>query len=146
MENIVVAIDFSAITTTILETAAEVACCFRARVYLVHVAAPDPEFIGLDAGPPHERQSRADDLRHEKKQLEKFAARLVKVGVETVPLLIQGETAETLLCEVRRLDARLLVMGTHGHGTIISTLLGSTSRDVLQHAMTPVLLIPVKKP
>lgn len=38
--------------------------------------------------------------------------------------------------------ARLLVVGTRGRGAFASMLLGSTSRDVLQNATTPVVVVP----
>lgn len=38
--------------------------------------------------------------------------------------------------------ARLLVVGSRGHGAFASMLLGSTSRNVLQNALTPVVVVP----
>ncbi|WP_199509879.1 universal stress protein [Nucisporomicrobium flavum] len=38
-------------------------------------------------------------------------------------------------------QARLLVVGSHGHGTVAGTLLGSTSLSLLHHADCPVLVV-----
>lgn len=145
MNTIIAAVDFSAITSRVIESAVEMAMCYKGRVYIIHVAAPDPEFVGYKVGPAHERQSRIEELHQEKKELEKLAERLRQKGIEVVPLLIQGATAELIVQETQRLDARLLIMGTHGHGFAVSALLGSTSHQVIHDVSCPVLLIPCKK-
>lgn len=145
MNTIVVAVDFSGITSSLIEKAAEVAVCYKARVYIIHAAAPDPAFVGYRAGPVHERQSRIEELSKEKKELEKLAETLREKGVEAVPLLIQGATAELIVKETKRLDADLLIMGTHGHGLALSALLGSTSHKVMRDVSCPVLLMPGKE-
>jgi len=145
MNTIIVAVDFSSITSSLIEKAAEMAICYGARIYIIHVAAPDPEFVGYKVGPVHERQSLVKELNKEKRELEKLAERLRGEGIEVVPLLIQGATAELIVTETQRLDAKLLIMGTHGHGLALSALLGSTSHQVMHHVSCPVLLVPCMK-
>ena len=145
MNTIVVAVDFSNITSILIDKAAEMASCQKARVYIIHVAAPDPEFVGYKAGPVHEREFRASELKKEKKELEQLAQRLKKLGVDTIPLLIQGPTAELILTETQRLEAGLLIMGTHGHGIVMTALLGNTALQVIKHIHCPILLIPYEK-
>jgi nucleotide-binding universal stress UspA family protein len=96
-------------------------------------------------GPVHERQTRASELKREKKELEKLAKKLEELGVEASPLLIQGATAELILIETQHLEAGLLVMVTHGHGFAMTALLGSTSHQVMKDVSCPVLLISHKK-
>ena len=145
MKTILVAVDFSNITSSLITKAGEIAVCDKSRVYIIHVASPNPDFIGNKVGPIHERQSRVCELKQEKKKLEKLAEHFHALGVEAIPLLIQGATAELILTETQRLNVELLIMGTHGHGLALSALLGSTSHQILKHASCPVLLIPHKK-
>jgi nucleotide-binding universal stress UspA family protein len=54
----------------------------------------------------------------------------------------QGESvAEAILSGADRLDADVIVLGSRGQGRL-SSLLGSVSHRVLQHADRPVLVIP----
>jgi len=44
--------------------------------------------------------------------------------------------------EADRLNADLIVLGSHGHGAIHRALLGSVSEHVLHHARRPLLILP----
>lgn len=144
MNTILVAVDFSDITEKLVDRAAAMARCLHASVYIIHVAAPDPDFIGYDVGPVHERQWRARELKGEKASLKQLAERLKQQGVDSTPMLVQGATAAKILEESQRLDASLLVMGTHGHGIALSALLGGTTLQVMKHVTCPVLLLPCR--
>ena len=144
MTNIVVAIDFSDITPRLVDEAARLAKCYDARIYAIHVAAPDPDFVGYNVGPTQERQFRASTLHKEKSQLEQISEELRSSGIDTVPLLVQGETARLLLKEAGRLHANTLIMGTHGKGLAMTALLGSTSHEIMRHITCPVLLVPYR--
>jgi nucleotide-binding universal stress UspA family protein len=145
MRNLVIAIDFSDVTPYLIKEAARLAGCCKARVYVIHVAAPDPDFVGYTVGPVQERQFRADRLHTEKKELEQLAAELRSRRIDAVPLLIQGETAKLLLKELVSLQASMLIMGTHGKGLVKTALLGSISHEIVQNTTCPVLLVPYKK-
>lgn len=59
---------------------------------------------------------------------------------ETERLAIEGRPSERLCFAA--LDAELLVLGSHGHGAIHNTLVGSTSQHVIRHATCPVVVLP----
>ncbi|MGO1409988.1 MULTISPECIES: universal stress protein [unclassified Microbacterium] len=42
----------------------------------------------------------------------------------------------------RTAGSQLTVMGTHGRGAVMSTLLGSVSRSVLHHSHAPIMVVP----
>ena len=142
MKNIIVAVDFSDITLNLVDKAIEMADYYKAHVYIIHVASPNPEFVGYNVGPNYVRQSLVDELKGEKKQLEILADRVKDKGIKAIPLLIQGSTAKHILMQVERLNSELLIIGTHGYGLALSTLLGSTSSQVIKQVKCPVLLIP----
>jgi nucleotide-binding universal stress UspA family protein len=52
-----------------------------------------------------------------------------------------GEAADGILDEARRVKADLIVMGTRGHGSIASLLLGSVAQKVLTHSKVPVMVV-----
>lgn len=142
MKNILVPIDFSEITSTIVATAESLAQAFSARVWLIHVAAPDPEFVGFDVGPQSVRDQRADHLRDEHRHLQEEAIRLRGAGIDATALLVQGPTVEKILSEAVRLEADWIVMGSHGHGAAYRALLGSVSESVVRGSNHPITIIP----
>ena len=142
MKQILAAIDFSDITGVVLEKAAELARAFSARLTLLHVAAPDPDFVGYEPGPQSVRNSRADELRTERRDLEKHATSLLDSGVETDWKLIMGPTVKTVLDVADDVGADLIVAGSHGHGALYNALVGSVTEGVMRRAKCPVLVVP----
>ena len=69
MKNILVSIDFNEQEALLMDRAYEFAKAFDAKIWLVHIAAPDPDFVGYDAGPQYVRDARAEDLKGEHKLL-----------------------------------------------------------------------------
>ena len=145
VKNILVAIDFSPVTLQAIAKAAEIACSFSCKLWLIHVAAPEPEFVGYDTGPPSKRDWRAKTLREEHRELQNQAAELRNSGIDVTPLLIQGSTVETIIQEARKLEADLIVLGSHGRSSLYKTLVGSVSEGVIRQASCPILLVPTQQ-
>lgn len=83
MKNIVVAVDFSEETERVIEAARELASAFSAKLWLVHAAAPDPDFVGYRAGPQSVRDAVANELREEHRLLQQLADGLRGTGIDT---------------------------------------------------------------
>ena len=66
--------------------------------------------------------------------------RLTRPGLAVESAVLHGRPAAALIDDARRMAAELIVVGSRGHGTIESMLLGSVSAEVIDHAMTPVLV------
>lgn len=143
--NILVAVDFSDLTPRVVGTARELAIGRPAKLWLVHVAPPEPEFIGYEVGPQVVRQTAAMHVRQEHKDLQTLAENLRQAGVEATALLLQGSTSDKLLDEAGRLPAELMVVGTHGKGALRHLLLGSVSRQIIAHAACPVVVVPAPR-
>jgi len=144
MGSIVVGIDFSRVTDLLLQVASEQAKAFSDEVYLIHVAEPDPEFVGLDAGPPVVRDQLAADLHKGHAKLQQLSVELKKQGCNSTALLLQGAVAELLAEQGTRLDARLLIVGSHRHGHLRDALIGSTVRNLMRLTAIPVLVVPAR--
>jgi len=56
---------------------------------------------------------------------------------------VPGDPAQILID--RSAKAEMLILGTHGHGGLISSLMGSVSRACVDHAECLVLLVPTKR-
>lgn len=95
---------------------------------------------------------RANDTAHVDAVLEKRARRTAEDGARHLrgagmgaKALVQqrhGSVARTVLAVAARVNAHAVIVGTRGRGAAKSALLGSVSRDLVQHADRPVLVVP----
>lgn len=142
MKTILAAVDFSPVSESVIEQAAALAQAFGAALWLLHVAAPDPDFVGYEPGPQSVRRAVASELHDDHRRLQERSAALRVRGLDCTALLVQGSTPETIVREADRLNADLILLGSHGHGVIRRALLGSVSEHVLHHANRPLLIVP----
>ncbi len=141
--NILAAVDFSAFTEPILTAVERIAAAVpEARIWLLHVAEPDPSFVGYEAGPDVVRDQVAAEYREERQRLQGYADGLRRPGREVSGVVKPGAIAETILAEADAREAQLIVMGSHGHGTFAELIVGGVSKVVLRKAKCPVLIIP----
>ena len=142
MKNIVVAIDFSQITPEIMTQAETLAQAFKSKLWLIHITEPEPDFVGFKTGPQPKRDHWAEQFRKEHKQIQDLAEELRQKGLDTVALLTQGSTVETILAEAKKLAADLIIVGSHGRSGLEKFFMGSVSEGILKDALCPVLVIP----
>lgn len=140
--KVLICIDLSDSTEKILTHTHKLTRSLSGQLYLLHVADPEPDFIGLDVGPQSVRDSLSNEYHQEHKDLQEIARELRGNGVNTTALLIQGPTIETILKESQKLGVDMIVMGSHGHGAIHDLLVGSVSKGVLHKASCPVFIVP----
>ncbi|MEZ5196352.1 MAG: universal stress protein [Bacteroidales bacterium] len=143
--KLLVAIDFSEITDLILQKVKEIALKAHAKVWLIHVVQPEPDFVGYDVGPESERVFIAKKFHEKHAELQSIAKNLAMSNVDITPLLLQGPTVTTILDEAQKLNADIIVVGSHGHGTMFNLLVGSVSKGLLKKSSVPVLIVPVVK-
>ena len=142
MKDLLVPIDFSEVTDAVLDTAAQLAKALPARIRLIHVAAPEPEFVGFDAGPKCVRDQRAATLRDEHRELEVIAEGLRTRGVEATSRLIRGRTVEKILDQADVAHPAFMVIGAHGRGAMFEVLFGSVTKALLKQAHCPLVVAP----
>ncbi len=140
--KILVAIDLSDATETVVNQAEEIAKALSAQTWIVHVAQPKPELLEFDAGPQAERDFLAKRYHDEHSQIQEISARLQHEGLEATALLVQGETVETILAEASKLKVDMIVVGSHGRGMMSQLFVGSVSQGILSQSNRPVLVIP----
>lgn len=142
MKNILVPIDFSAVQQNLVSVASALAGPLNAKLWLVHVAAPDPDFVGFRVGPEYVREQRADILRQEHKEIQAMAASLKASALDAEALLVQGPTTDTILEVAQNVSADLIVIGSHGRSALFRAFVGSVSEQVLKDSKIPVLVVP----
>ena len=141
--NAVVALDFSAVSEQQLAVIGRLTRQDR-HIYLLHVAEPNPDFVGFDAGPDVVRDQMAEQFHREHEQIQAMAQLLRDDGHDATALLVQGPTVDTILAQAEKLDADLIVVGSHGHGAVFDMLVGSISAEVIRRSTIPVLVVPAR--
>ena len=140
--KILAALDLSAATPIIIRNLQALTSGEGAELWLLHVAEPDPAFVGFEVGPQSVRDAIARKFRVEHKQLREIADSLRIGELEVKALLVQGATAETVLEQAEKLQVDLIVVGSHGHGAIYGLLLGSVSEAIIRNSKLPILVVP----
>jgi nucleotide-binding universal stress UspA family protein len=140
--KIQLAVDLSKSTEKIVKKAEEISKALSARLWLLHIAEPEPDFVGLDVGPQSVRDSFSKRFHADHRQIQEIAERLRKAGLDTTALVVQGATVETILKEAMKLDVDMIIVGTHGRGAMYKLVVGSVSEGVLQKSRCPVLVVP----
>ena len=64
-----------------------------------------------------------------------------KQGLKAQFVTKVGPAAEVIADTARKGKYELIVLGSHGHGTLTNLVLGSVATKVLAHCKTPVLLV-----
>jgi len=143
MNNILVCIDFDEKTELLIEQAEKFAKSFNSKVWLMHIAAPDPEFVGYGVGPQYIRDFRAEELKKEHKTLQQLAENLQNNNIESEGLLVQGPTVEVIIEESKKLNIDLIIAGHHEHGFFYNAFTGSVSNQIIKESKIPVLIVPI---
>jgi nucleotide-binding universal stress UspA family protein len=152
--RIVVAIDLKAGTDRLLAETRRYGQALNAVVNIVHVASPEPDFVGyMKSGERGEatqdnqiRESEAKALRGEHAQTQAFGEALRASGVRVDrALTLQGPILETILDETRKLGADLLILGSHHHSAIHRLWFGDIAVDAAKEPPCALLMIPVSE-
>ena len=145
MKTILACTDFSDVSGRIIDYSISLGGAFNLKVYVVHVAAPEPDFVGNEAGPQKLRDIRADELTEKHKQLFNLKEKIQNRGVEAEALLIQGKTVEEIFSMAEKINAEFIVIGSRKHGVLHKAFRGSVLHSVLSDSNIPLVVIPQEK-
>jgi universal stress protein A len=133
-KHILVPIDFSPGAEAALDYACELAGPLGAVVHLVHALGPVGEL------PLSQRM--IEDLTAERlRALDELAAYRRGRVAFGAPIVEVADPRDLILAAAARVDADLIVMGTHGRRGLSRLVLGSVAEDVVRRAPCPVLAV-----
>jgi nucleotide-binding universal stress UspA family protein len=140
VKRILIATDGSRASAEAIEFGLELVEEHDAAALFVHVAPstdvlPVGGFVGAIPRVPHELD--ADD-RAPLEEAERLAE---QHGVRATSKLLAGDTVDEIVAFADSQDVDLIVVGSRGHGSLASALLGSVSRGVLRESKRPVLVV-----
>lgn len=140
-ERIVVAYDFSEYASAALDAAVDLSRLFDAELHLLHVVQTPAYGYGTDlsAAAP---MVFAEACEAGKQRLDEVAEAISDVprGVES-HALEGGPVAAAIDSFAERIEADLIVMGTHGRTGLAHALIGSVAERTLRRAPCPVLTV-----
>jgi nucleotide-binding universal stress UspA family protein len=112
----------------------------------IKVLRVDDRFL-YDLGMPEHQLVETNDRLQElmQQELDASKAALSAPGRTIETVLVTGRPASENVEEARRINADLIVLGSHGRGAVASALLGSVANEVVDHAPCPVLVSRTEK-
>lgn len=139
MATIVVGVDGSEGASAALEFAAREAALRGARLRIVGAwEIPPAVLASVVAGREFYEGFKENAVAIVREAVARVAE--LQPSVECEARVVEGQAGNVLLDEAH--GAELLVVGNRGHGGFRGLLLGSVSRQVVQHARSPVVVVP----
>ncbi|TBN06847.1 universal stress protein [Hyunsoonleella flava] len=147
MKNILIPIEFDEMAQKLIDMGTTLAEKFHSKIWLIHIAAPEPDFVQYTSGtrPNDEREARAEVLKRERRLIQKYSDALNEKGISSAALMVQGQTIETIMEKVESLNIDLIITGNNKHGFIFKFFLESVSDSIVKKSDIPVLLVPVEE-
>jgi nucleotide-binding universal stress UspA family protein len=144
VKRILVAVDLSDLTPAVVEQATRLACDASTGLCLLHVGPPAADFLGQQIYRKVVAAEVPEGLRESHAKLVLLEEQVRERGVDVESLFVRGKAIESILEEARRMDAEMIVIGSHRTGGLYR-LLGSISEGVLRGATCPVLVVPAPR-
>lgn len=146
---ILVPLDGSEPAGAALETAAELARRFQARLLLVQVVSLTASTLALGANvaagglgdPVAAGMELTAEVDAARAHLSATAEQLAATGLTVDYEVREGAPGQSILDAAAQSDADLIVMGSHGRGALGRIVFGSVAGHVVQHAHMPVLVV-----
>ena len=134
MKTIVALVDLSDLTFKVLKQAHALASAFNSEVIILHVLGKTP--VVMDVGivsPVVMEDPLPTVVKEQAEQLLEIRDSLIKFGVRARVEQLADAKVSAVLAEAKRLNADLIILGSHHHSTIYHMLVGSVAADVLKH-------------
>jgi len=136
LRKILVATDFSQSSDRALEHALSLARTYHSKIFLVHVIPVD-----LMMAPELVEASRERLRRSAREGMERIRAANRFFAVPHEEIIEEGPLWPSLEALIERHDIDLIVVGTHGAGTLEKVLIGSSAEQIFRQSQIPVLTI-----
>ena len=146
IDRILVPTDFSEYADLALKRALDLAEACDAKIYLAYVVLEAPDVFKLSKYIVEGQKKIQAELEEQSAkcfnaQIGKFPA-TEKVKIETK--VLQGSPYKEILDFQRKIEADMVVIGTHGDTPFEGFFFGSTSAKIIRHATCTVMI--VRKP
>lgn len=140
IRNIVVPVDLSEHTPSVIAHAEAVAALYGATIHLLHVVedVAYPTVYGIDPLTP----VLPDVMERAEESLQRYAQTLHSDSGLTVEThVVTGYAAQDIVHSANELNADLILMGTHGRTGLRRFLIGSVAEKVVRRTPCPVFIV-----
>ncbi len=146
MKTILVPIDFSRVTESVVTESIALARALKARIVLFHVV--QPPVLTAEYAPMADQMGEILAMieKSAAKNLAKVHARIAAASVSVESVHLTGTPIANIVDHAKKISADYVVMGSHGHTAIYDLLLGSTTHGVMKRVACPVVIVPAPKP
>lgn len=134
VETILLATDLTSASSAATDQAIDLAVRLVARLLVVTVLEPAKPGVARRVARPDTRTARA-------RQAQGVVHLARAAGADARFLVWDGDAGDGIVAAAAAEAADLIVVGTHGRGTVGRFLLGSVSDHVVRHAGCPVLVV-----
>ncbi|MGD8866889.1 MAG: universal stress protein [Gemmatimonadales bacterium] len=146
-QRVLVALDVSPQSRTVLESAATIAAAEGADIRALYVQEPLSEaVVSVMSTALGELESKLANMQESARlEFEKLVTDFAdssSISISIDDRVRRGRAGPEILKEVEEWDSDLVVLGTHGHGFVHRLMIGSTSLHVLRHIDRATLLVP----
>ncbi|MEO6243852.1 MAG: universal stress protein [Opitutaceae bacterium] len=142
MKTILVPVDFSPVTDSIVQQVSTLAKVLPARVVLLTIIQPPLVISEYGALMGDIVEITAAGEKHAAQQLTRLEDKLTAQHIKTDTLQFTGAPIKLIVEQAKKLNADYIVMGSHGHTALYDLLVGSTTHGVLMRAKCPVVIVP----
>jgi nucleotide-binding universal stress UspA family protein len=136
MRSFLVAVDGSEGSKAAVDEAIALARDLDASLTFVYVRKPPSSVLGH---PYYERQL-SHGLGYARQAMAEAVEAARAAGIESGGEIIEGYPADEIISLADNRNVDLVIVGSRGHGALAGALLGSNSREIVQHASVPVLV------
>lgn len=117
----------------------------EAVIRVVSVQRPVVDFLAMSwsavGGSTGDVESEEQtETRHYREAIDRAEITLKRPGVRIEGFVLRGRPASAIVDEAEAMQADLIVLGSRGHGSIATMVLGSTASEIVDHAPCPVLV------
>ena len=142
MKTILVPIDFSPISDCAVTTALALADASGSSLVFFHVVK-ETYFADSIAAPFVDIEAVYKEvLSAARRTLDQHVNSAALRGIHASAFAVVGSPVSLILDKAEEVEADLIVMGSHGHGTLHHLIAGSTAAGVLKGSLCPLVIVP----
>ena len=125
--------------------ASSLARAYGAQLHLLHIVEQEPTYTAYGFTPDEYPALHAFQQEAKRRAAVKLNELLATVNPslpEARVELIEDRPLHGIIDYVKKIEADLVVLGSHGHGVVVSLLLGSVAEGMVRKALVPTLIVP----